>query len=222
MPRNALATNPADTPAWAAELNNRERRFVEEYLVDLSAKQAAIRAGLGKTPKSASEIASRMRRKQSVAAAISALLAERGGATGSRIIEELGKLAFADVTDIVKVKDGRVIVTDTDQLSPDQRASIAEISETVGGGGRTVKVRMHDKISALDRLARCLSLYKERVEVSGPHGEPVQIEDSKALLASLIAGMAVRLNETAVVEIDPPVRRIASPMAQPVRIIDAE
>ena len=44
--------------------------------------------------------------------AISRLLAERAGATGSRVIEELGKLAFADVTDIVKLKGGCIVVTD--------------------------------------------------------------------------------------------------------------
>lgn len=218
MSRNEINSNSATepTPAWAAELNIRERRFVEEYLVDLSAKQAAIRAGLGKTPKSASEIASRMRRKQTVATAISALLAERAGATGSRIIEELGKLAFADVTDIVKVKDGRVIVTDTDQLSPDQRAAIAEISETVNENGRTIKVKMHEKGAALDRLAKVLGMYRDRVELSGPDGGAITVEsvvDVRARILERLARIknAMAADSSSRVEILPPVRQLARP-----------
>lgn len=223
MPRNTLATklSAEPVPSWAAELNIRERRFVEEYLVDLSAKQAAIRAGLGKTPKSASEIASRMRRKQSVATAISALLAERSGATESRIVEELGKLAFSDVIDVVRVENGCVIVTDTDKLSADQRASIAEISETIGEGGRTIKVKFHDKLAALDKLAKVLSLYKERVEVTQTY-DPRPLESARERIERLIEKMAAQANESPLVEIQPPPRRIASPAPSRSRIFDAE
>lgn len=223
-PRNAIATKSADVPAWAKELSVRERRFVEEYLVDLSAKQAAIRAGLGKTPKSASEIASRMRRKQSVAVAISALLNERSGATSSRIIEELGKLSFSCITDVVKVKSGQVIVTDTDELSADQRASIAEISETVGEGGRTIKVKLHDKLSALDKLAKVLSLYKEREAPRSvaPSGESVDAIRAR-IMERLNKMRAIAEEQRHVIpEIQPPLRRIASPPSNSVRVIDAE
>jgi phage terminase small subunit len=224
MPRNAVTAKPAaDAPEWAAQLTPREQRFVSEYIIDLNATEAAIRAGLGKTRKSATEIASRIRRKSVVAAAISALITERSGATGSRIIEELGKLAFADVTDIVKVENGCVVVTDTDKLTPDQRASIAEISETIGEGGRTIKVKMHDKIQAIDKLAKVLSLYRERVEVTGRDGGPVQMEDAKARLAAMLGIGVPRIEPVPMTQIQPPPRRIAPPSVSiPGRIIDAE
>src|SRR5690348_16931724 len=133
MPRNTRNQPVAAerTPSWSAELTLRERRFVEEYLVDLNGTEAAVRAGLGKTRKSSTEIACRLRRKMTVATAIATLMNERAATTGSRIVEELARVGFAKITDFVRVEDGRLIVTDTGKLSEDQQAAICEISETV-------------------------------------------------------------------------------------------
>lgn len=226
MSRNAITNKTATEPAptWAAQLTPREHRFVSEYIIDLNATEAGVRAGLGKTRKSSTEIASRLRRKHAVAQAITVLIAQNSGATSSRIIEELGKLAFADVTGIVKVKDGCVIVTDTDELTADQRASIAEISETVGEGGRTIKVKLHDKLSALDKLAKVLSLYKEREapRSDAPSNESVQAIRER-IMARLNKMRAIAEEQGRVIpKIQPPLRRIAPPPSNPVRIIDAE
>lgn len=56
-------------------LNDRQRRFVDEYLIDLNATQAAIRAGY--SSKTAESIASRLLRNVKVQQAISAAQAER-------------------------------------------------------------------------------------------------------------------------------------------------
>lgn len=223
-PRNAIATKSADAPVWAAQLTPREHRFVSEYIIDLNATEAGVRAGLGKTRKSSTEIASRLRRKQTVAQAISVLIAQNSGATSSRLIEELGKLAFSSITDVVKVKNGQVIVTDTDDLTPDQRASIAEISETVGEGGRTIKVKLHDKLSALDKLAKVLSIYKEREAPRYEVPESDRVEAIRARISARLDKMRAIAEEQGRVipEIQPPLRRIASPPQKFVRIIDAE
>jgi len=92
--------------------------------------------------------------------------------TAERVLRELARVAFADITDLVTVRDGRVTVADTDQLTPDQSAAVAEISIR---GGRadvdepadadaeavprrppapTIRVRMHPKLHALALLAR--------------------------------------------------------------------
>ena len=64
-------------PDWAAGLPDRQRCFVEEYLVDLNGTQAAIRAGYAETD--AAVEAHRQLRKAKIAAAISDALAERPG-----------------------------------------------------------------------------------------------------------------------------------------------
>ncbi len=225
MSRSASTSNAHSdaVPDWAAELSPREYRFVEEYIVDLNGKAAAIRAGLGKTPKSATEIASRMRRKLAVAAAISKLMAERSGATESRIVEELGNIAFANLADFVRIEKGALVVTDTAKLSKDQQAAICEITETVNEHGRTLKVKLCDKVAALDRLAKVLTMYRERVELSGPNGGPVQIEDAKARLAEMIGIARDLSNDAKIVEILPPTHRLTrAPMPAVGAIIDAE
>lgn len=225
MSRNSITTKAAAQPAptWAAQLSPREQRFVTEYIIDLNATEAAVRAGLGKTRKSSTEIASRLRRKEAVAQAISVLIAQRSGVTSSRIIEELGKLAFADVTSIVKVKGGQIVVADTDELSADQRACIAEISETVGEGGRTIRVKLHDKLNALDKLAKVLSLYKERGEVTPPY-DANAIASARKRFHDRIDAMIKRAEVAGEIrpEIQPPLARIAPQPVKFIRIIDAE
>jgi phage terminase small subunit len=157
-------------------LNPRERRFVEEFIVDLNAKQAAIRAGLGRTPKSGMEIASRLRKKATVSAAISALMTERSGVTGAGVITEIARLAFAKMPDYAKIQNGALVITDTADLTEDQQAAISEITETVTEAGRTIRIKLHDKGAALDKLAKILSLYRERVELSGPNGGAIPLE----------------------------------------------
>src|ERR1700691_3367469 len=119
------------TPPWATNLTDRERRFVEEYIVDLHAGAAAARAGIGKNQKSSNQLASQLRRKQHGAEAISTLIAERSGATQSRVLEELGKLCFASIGDFLDVTDGKLAVKDLATLTPDQKACIASIEEHI-------------------------------------------------------------------------------------------
>ena len=219
--RNAIAKIEDGCPPWAEGLTDRERGFVESYLVDLNPTQAAIRAKLGKTKKSSTEIASRMRKKPAVAAAISQLMGERTGVTGAGVVNEIARIAFSKMPDFARVEKGTLVITDTSELTEDQQAAISEISETVGEGGRTVRVKLHDKLSALDKLAKVLSLYREKVEVSGPNGGPVQMEDAKSRLL-LLLGLPGSVQSQPLVEIQAPLKRVAPPVRQPVRIIDAD
>lgn len=220
-----MSQNDDDPGSWSHGLTDREIRFVQEYLVDLSARKAAIRSKIATNPKAASEAASRIRRKQSVAHAISKLLAERSGATQSRLIEELAKLALCDVTDYAKVVNGRLVVTDTADLTPDQRAAIVGIKETINEKGHSTIEYKFDRIAAIDRLARAVGLFKQHVEVSGPNGGPIQIEDSVAELEAMIETIARRKAAAlpVVAELQPPPLRISAPqIRQPAPIIDAE
>jgi Terminase small subunit len=71
-------------------LTAKQQFFVREYLVDLNATQAAIRAGYSKN--CASEIGYENLRKHQIAAAIDNAFMELGGITRSRIVEELPPL----------------------------------------------------------------------------------------------------------------------------------
>ncbi len=81
-----------------AKLNEKQRRFCQEYLVDWNGKQAAIRAGY--SPRAATQTASRMLTRANVQdelQSLSAATTDRLGVTAERVVAELARIAFFDV-----------------------------------------------------------------------------------------------------------------------------
>lgn len=145
------------------KLNPKQQRFVEEYLIDLNATQAAIRAGY--SPKTATAIASENLAKPSISAAIACAMAERSKRTGitqDRILEELAKVAFIKLTDIVddtgKIKAG---ATDED------RACIESIkykrTDTDTGYSEEREVKASSKLKAIELLMRHTGMLDSRI-----------------------------------------------------------
>lgn len=81
-------------------LTLKQERFVEEYLVDLNATAAAIRAGYKET--TAAQQGHNLLQKPAIEAAIQAAQAareERTKITGDQVVSELAKIAFAKADD---------------------------------------------------------------------------------------------------------------------------
>lgn len=152
-------------------LNEKQKRFVEEYLVDLNATQAAIRAGYSK--KTAYSMGQRLLKKVEIQAAIQGAIenrAKRTEITQDRVLTELARVAFASGADFARVvtlelpqdpitgksrKVQAVELTDTDELPPEKRAAIAGIEETKNG----IKVSSYDKVHALELLGKHLGMF---------------------------------------------------------------
>lgn len=153
-------------------LNARQRLFVQEYLVDLNASRAAIRAGY--SPKTAMKWSCSMMKMPNIRKAVAAAIEarhQRVQVDQDRVIQEIARVAFADTTQVVNVRSGRVNIVETDLLPEDTRRAIAEIHETVSASGCSLRVRLHDKIKALELLGRHLGLFVDRQEISGPGGK---------------------------------------------------
>lgn len=136
----------------------RRRRFVDEYLIDLDGKHAAIRAGYRRS--GATLRAYRLLRTPEVADAIAAAMAERSQRTGitpERVLEELARIAFVDWRKLAAWGPDGVSVTDASELSPAETAAVARVSTDDGWENR-VAIATHDKRLALDTLARILGL----------------------------------------------------------------
>jgi hypothetical protein len=58
-------------------------------------------------------------------------IAQRTGATRSRIIEEVSRLAFSNVADVLAVENGQLIVREHADLDRDTLSTVAEVSEVV-------------------------------------------------------------------------------------------
>ncbi|MGN0692920.1 MAG: terminase small subunit [Oscillospiraceae bacterium] len=147
-----------------AKLTPKQERFCEEYLIDLNATQAAIRAGYSK--KTAYRIGANLVQKSSVMERISTLKAEqskRTEVTADKVIAELAAIAFADRTELATVdKNGSVKFTPTDSLPDDVKKVISGIKEGKFG----TEVSSYDKVKALELLGRHLGIFEKHEENS--------------------------------------------------------
>lgn len=181
-------------------LNVKQQAFVREYLVDLNATQAAIRAGYSRNtaraqghdllthPDISQEIASAMHERS-----------VRTEITADMVLRELAKIGFADIRRAVRWSSAdeepevaeeqdpqphggtlrrmrarggtQVELVPSDLLDPETAAAISEISQTPNG----VKVKFHDKRGALMDIGKHLGMFIDRQALVNTDGADVQL-----------------------------------------------
>jgi phage terminase small subunit len=157
-------------------LTPRQERFIKEYLVDLNATQAAIRAGY--SPKTAKQIAAENLSKPYLQTAIQAAqhrLAHRLEVTQETILREYARIAFIRLDDVATWGEGGLTLKPSAELTPDHTAAIAEISDTATEDGHKLRLKLHDKKGALDSLAKHLGLLQPDKE-EGMHIQVVVVQ----------------------------------------------
>lgn len=163
-------------------LTDKQACFVDEYLIDLNAAQAAMRAGY--SPRSARNIAHELMHKPAIRDQIDAALADRSRRTGvnaDRVLRELARIAFIDPVDLID-EDARI----KSEATRDDRAAIAgvRVKRSAGKDGESVdrEVKLVDKNKALELLGKHLAMFSDRLQVDAsavvkivddiPGGEP--------------------------------------------------
>lgn len=149
-------------------MTEKQRRFCEEYLIDLNAKQAAIRAGY--KPDNADVIGYQLLQKTSVRTAVDVAMAERSRRTGisqDRVITELAKLAFVNPYDVIDPSDASI----REDASPDDLACIQSVkvkrSSNEFGSSEEREVKLYDKKASLELLGRHLGIWNDKLNVTG-------------------------------------------------------
>jgi phage terminase small subunit len=148
-----------DLPARGARLSAHAKQlgFIQEYLVDLKGRDAAIRAGY--SPRSAHVTASRILADPRVRSTIAASIEERFSVTKESIIEELAAIAFASLGDHFSWdEEGRIRSKPSRGLTQAQKRAVASIKQTRDNHGAIVEVRLPDKLKALELLSKVLGL----------------------------------------------------------------
>src|SRR4051794_38057642 len=143
-------------------LNDRQARFVAEYLVDLNATQAAIRAGY--SPASARQVAGRVMTNDDIAAAIAEAQAARGRrteVTADRVVLELARVAFGDPRRVMSWGPGGVRLRPSAELADEEAAIVAEVGETTTKEGGSLRLKTVDKLGALRLLGQHLGMFGE-------------------------------------------------------------
>jgi phage terminase small subunit len=137
-------------------LNPRQRRFVEEYLIDLDARHAAIRAGYSPHTKATPH---KLLRNPKIARAIGDAMAQRAKRTGitrDMVLDEYARIAFADMRALAEWGPQGAAIVDVDGLSDDALAAIALVAEISGETKTQFRFERFDKLKALEALARLL------------------------------------------------------------------
>lgn len=162
-------------------MTKKQKRFIEEYLIDLNATQAAIRAGY--SPDTAKSIGSENLTKPDIKAQIAKAMAERSRRTGvnaDRVVMELAKIAFVNANDVI---DAETATLKPDAL-PEDTAAIQSVKvKTFGEDGLEREIKMADKLKALELLGKHLGMFRDKLEVSGT------LETEKTKLDDLLQQM---------------------------------
>lgn len=166
-------------------LTEKQKRFVAEYLTDLNATQAAVRAGYSR--KTAKVIGSENLSKPDVQAALRVAMEareRRTHITQDRVLQELARIAFFDLRKLYR-EDGSL--KPVHELDDDAAAVLAGVDVVEMAGGATVggeegtkhvpmytkKAKIPDKVGALGLAMRHLGMLKDKTELSGKDGAPL-------------------------------------------------
>ena len=162
-------------------LTEKQKRFCDEYLIDLNATRAYMVAYPNvKKENTAAAAAARLLRNVKVATYIAERMKERQErteVTQDMVVQELAAIAFAKATDYGEVKENHVFINNTDSLTDIQRKAIAGIK--MGKFG--IEIKLCDKEKALELLGRHLGMWNDKVDIN--------LDESKSKLDDLIQQM---------------------------------
>lgn len=124
-----------------------------------------------------------------------------GSRLEERVKEELAKLAFFNLGDVLRITEEGDLIYDFSEVTMDQMAAIGEVTvETyMEGKGKDaeevkrLKVKPHDKKAALDSLARICGMFKDNTNITS---------NGQSLEERLQAGRQ-RLGQPVVIDVEP-------------------
>ena len=168
-------------------MTDAQKRFCDEYLIDLNATRAyKVAYPNTKREETASSNGSRMLRNDKVQKYISEKMKEREQRTEitqDMVIRELSAIAFSKASDYAKLKkmkrnvpifDGENIVdykeeeyigiefTPTEKLNEEQKKALSGIKQGKFG----LEVNSCDKVRALELLGRHLGIFNDKLDVN--------------------------------------------------------
>ena len=157
-------------------LTPKQSRFVAEYLIDLNATKAAIRAGY--STNRADAMGHENLRKPEISTAVEAAMkarSDRTEITQDRVLAEYAKLAFLDPR---RFYDTEGALKPVHLLDADVAAALVgvDVVDSFDSESKSVittkKIKFVDKKGALDSVARHLGMFKDKLEHSGEIKHP--------------------------------------------------
>lgn len=151
------------------ELTSKQDLFCREYLIDLNATQAAIRAGYSK--ETAGAIGHENLKKPEIQRRISSYMRDRMKrveVSQEMVIRELCKIAFANIKEFLHLdENGNTMFIDFDEVDSDKATAISEVTVMyTPAGNKKTKMKMHDKMEALKLIGQHLGMFKIGIDAT--------------------------------------------------------
>jgi len=176
------------------QLTQKQERFCLEYIIDFNGAAAAVRAGYSE--KGSAVAACRLLTNVNIQTRIRSFKNERSKrteVTADRVVQELARVGFANIKDLMRWGNKQVTETDdegnekvigsipfvefndSDFLDEEQSSTVSEVKIIHSTTGSTLSLKTHDKLRALEKLAihtGVLELTPEEPEA--PDGQKVE------------------------------------------------
>jgi len=191
------------------DLTKLQKNFVDEYLKDRNTNATECVRRAGYRTKYPDKVAYQLLENPRVLKLIEkerSARAKRTNIDKDRVLQEIAKLGFSDITDYLEVTTERILVDrdpetdepisevrqlvllkDTNQIPKDKLAAIAEIKQAKDG---SISFKLHDKKGSLELLGRHLSMFTDNLNHQGqvnvqfniprPPKGPVILEEDEA------------------------------------------
>ena len=157
-------------------MTDAQKRFCDEYLIDLNATRAyKVAYSRCKKDETANVNGSKLLRNTKVQEYISRKqkqIEKRTEVTQDRVIKELAKIAFLDIRKLYTDNGQLKNVADLDSDTAGAISSLETLEEYDGYGddrekiGDTQKVKLLDKTKALELLGRHLGIFNDKLDVN--------------------------------------------------------
>lgn len=134
------------------ELTLKQRKFVQEYLKSMNAREAARRAGYAHSD-SGWDVLKNTHVRAEIDKELK-LMNERFHGGRERLIAELQAIAYSNLKNVAKWDEESVDFKASEDLDHLETAALQEISSQPGEHGTTMRVRKHDKLRALELLGK--------------------------------------------------------------------
>lgn len=159
----------------------KQQAFVDEYLIDLNATQAATRAGY--SARTANEQGARLLANASVSAAIAAakrVRSEKTAVDAAWLLSRLADEATADVADLYDETGNVRAVKDWPLIWRTGLVAGIEVESIGEGAGRLTKIKLSDRVKRLELIGKHIDVqaFKDKIEHTGAIALVVNSEDA--------------------------------------------
>ena len=142
----------------------KQRAFCDEYLIDMNATRAALAVGYSVYTAMSGNLMQVTKIKMYLKERMEAK-AQQAQVNQGMVLRELCKIAFGNLRNCF-LPDGSL--KPVHELSDDEAAALWSVSVSNDGtgaaAGTTTKIRMYNKLMALDKIAKHLDFYKQEVK----------------------------------------------------------